>query len=67
MDGRQMLLLKLIHQTPQSFHHIEASQLIYRSNQLTGFYMVITLAFNELSNSSPLRSENNSVKTMKSY
>ena len=62
-----MLLLKLIHQTPQSCHHIETSQLIYRSNQLTGFCMVITLAFNELSNSSPLKSENNSVKTVKSY
>ena len=33
----------------QSCHHIETSQLICRANQLTGFYMMTTLAFNELS------------------
>ena len=32
----------------QSCHHIETSQLVCRANQLTGFYMVSTLAFNEL-------------------
>ena len=32
----------------QSCHHIETSQLICRANQLTGFYMVATLALNEL-------------------
>ena len=32
----------------QSCHHIETSQLIYSANQLTGFYMMATLAFNEL-------------------
>ena len=31
-----------------SCHHIETSQLICRANQLTGFYMMATLAFNEL-------------------
>ena len=34
----------------QSCHHIETIQLIFRANQLTGFYMMATLAFNELSN-----------------
>ena len=29
--------------------HIETRQLICRPNQLTGFYMMVTLAFNELS------------------
>ena len=33
----------------QSCHHIETSQLICSVNQLTGFYMIATLAFNELS------------------
>ena len=33
----------------QSCHHIKTSQLICRANQLTGFYMIATLAFNELS------------------
>ena len=28
--------------------HIETSQLIYKANQLTGFYMKATLAFNGL-------------------
>ena len=28
--------------------HIEISQLICRANELTGFYMMATLAFNEL-------------------
>ena len=32
----------------QSFHHTETSQLICRANQLTGFYMMATLLFNEL-------------------
>ena len=32
----------------QSCHHIETSQLICRASQLTGFYMMATLAFNEL-------------------
>ena len=29
-------------------HHIETSQLICGANELTGFYMLVTLAFNEL-------------------
>ena len=33
----------------QSCHHIETSQLICSANRLTGFYMIATLAFNELS------------------
>ena len=33
----------------QSCYHTETSQLICRVNQLTGFYMMATLAFNELS------------------
>ena len=32
----------------QSCHHIETSQLICSANQLTGLYMMTTLAFNEL-------------------
>ena len=32
----------------QNYHHIETSQLIWRANQLTGFYMMATLAVNEL-------------------
>ena len=32
----------------QSSHHAETSQLICRGNQLNGFYMVVTLAFNQL-------------------
>ena len=32
----------------QGYHHIETSQLICRANQLTGFYMMATLAFDEL-------------------
>ena len=32
----------------ESFHHTETSQLICRANQLTGFYMIATLSFNEL-------------------
>ena len=31
------------------FYHIETSQLICSANQLAGFYMMATLAFNELS------------------
>ena len=30
-----------------SYHHIETSQLTGCANQLTGFYMVVTYAFNE--------------------
>ena len=29
-------------------YHTEASQLISRANQLTGFYIMTTLAFNEV-------------------
>ena len=29
-------------------HHIETSQLICGANELTGFYMLVALAFNEL-------------------
>ena len=32
----------------QSCHHIETSQLICSANQLTGFYLMAFLAFNEL-------------------
>ena len=32
----------------QSCHHIETSQLICSANQLIGFYMMATLAFNDL-------------------
>ena len=32
----------------QSCHHIEISQLIYKANQLSGFYMIVILAFNDL-------------------
>ena len=32
----------------QCSYHIETSQLIYNSNQLTGFYMIGTLVVNEL-------------------
>ena len=32
----------------QSCHHIETNQLICRANQLGGFFMMATLAFNEL-------------------
>ena len=32
----------------QSCHHIETSQLICSANQLVGFYMMATLAFNAL-------------------
>ena len=32
----------------QNWHHIETSQLICTANQLTGFYITTTLAFNEL-------------------
>ena len=37
----------------QSYHHIEAIQLICKANQVVAaFYMMATLAFNELSNAS---------------
>ena len=32
----------------QSCHHIEIGQLIYKANQLSGFYMIATLALNDL-------------------
>ena len=32
----------------QSCHDVETSQLICSANQLTGFFMIATLAFNEL-------------------
>ena len=32
----------------QSCHHTETSQLIRYENELTGFYIMETLAFNEL-------------------
>ena len=32
----------------KSCHHIETSQLIYSADQSTGFYMMVTLTFNEL-------------------
>ena len=32
-------------------HHIETSQLICWANQLTGFYMMTTITFNELTTS----------------
>ena len=32
----------------QSCNHIETNQLTYRANQLLSFYMMATLAFNEL-------------------
>ena len=32
----------------QSCHHIDTNQLICFPNQLTGFYMIATLAFYEL-------------------
>ena len=35
----------------KSYHHTETSQLICRANQLTGFYMMATLEFNELRHS----------------
>ena len=31
-----------------SCHHIKTNQLIWRANQLTGFYIMATLVFNEL-------------------
>ena len=31
----------------QNYHHVETVQLICRANQLTGFYMMTTLVFNE--------------------
>ena len=37
----------------QSYHNIETSQSIYCANQLHDFYLIATLAFNELM-SSPL-------------
>ena len=41
-----ILLCQLIKR--QSCHHIEISQMNCSANQLTGFYMIATLVFNEL-------------------
>ena len=40
-------ILVLTHLTPK-MKSIETSQLIYKANQLTGFCIMATLAFNEL-------------------
>ena len=45
-SGSALYVLELIKR--QSCHHIETSQLICSANQMTGFYMMATLAFNEL-------------------
>ena len=45
-EGRFERFLQLIKR--QSYHYIETSQVICRANQLTGFYMMATLAPNEL-------------------
>ena len=37
----------------QSLHHIETSELICSGNQLTGFYMMATLALNEFNTNFP--------------
>ena len=37
--------------------HIETSQLICRANELTGFYMMATLAFNELMLINPVNNQ----------
>ena len=42
----QMQMLK--HLKCQSYYHRDPSQLICSANQLTGFYMMATLAVNEL-------------------
>ena len=39
---------KLINSLNSLSHHMETSHLICRANQLTGFYMIATLALNEL-------------------
>ena len=52
-----ILTRKLLTQR-QSCHHIETSKLICRANRLTGFYMMDTLAFKELSNFAPVVSSN---------
>ena len=44
-----LFILELIKR--QNFHHVETSQLICRANQLIDFYMMGTLAFNELMSS----------------
>ena len=43
-----MMIVKCIKQLNASDALIETSQLICRANQLTDFYMMATLAFNEL-------------------
>ena len=51
----------------QSCHHIETSQLICSANQLTGFYMIAILAFNELNPTNLLKvfwSTENFIKTI---
>ena len=44
----QLLLLFLQLTKRQYCHQIEPSQLICTANQLTGFYMIASLVFNEL-------------------
>ena len=45
----KLLLRKMLNSlNAKSCHHIEPSQLICSASQLTGFYMMATLAFNEL-------------------
>ena len=48
----------------QSCHHIENSQLICRTNQLTGFYMMATLAFNKLIHVSYIKFGNKSLTNL---
>ena len=45
-DGSNMAVIKDLKR--QSSHHRETSQLTYSENQVTGFYMIGTLAFHEL-------------------
>ena len=49
VPGHLVNFLKL--NKSQSCYHIETSQLICPTNQVTGFYMMATLAFNELKES----------------
>ena len=59
-SGFPCLLIKRL-----SCHHIETDQLICFANQLTGFYMIATLAFNELVHFMPLVSFYNPWKHQK--
>ena len=47
VDPSQSLLLKIVFKGQHSYH-IERSQLIYKANQSTGFYTMITLVSNVL-------------------